>query len=401
MTVPQRVTDAGPGNSIEAALDAVRQAAAVTTGGELADYIPELALADPALFGIALVSMSGHVYESGRSRDLFSVQSISKPLVYALVIDRIGLDAVHAVVGSEPSGEAFNAISFDDAGHPRNPMINAGAIATTALLPADSAAGRFDRILSGLSGFAGRALDVDEVVFTSEKDTAHRNRGLAHLMAAAGVLTGDPDTAVDDYVQQCSIRVSTVDLAVAAATLAGGGVNPVSGERVVSAEAARHALSMMASCGMYDRAGEWMLRVGLPAKSGVSGGIIAATPGRMGLGVFSPPLDPAGNSLRGVLALTELSERYGLHMLNLPRQTHPFQVETTDGSVNIRVRGDIDFVAAETLIRRLEEDAAAGEITSILVDLTGASGIAPIAMELLRGELGFLEGTRIEFVHPE
>ncbi len=298
------------------ALETVLRRTAGETSGATADYIPELAAADPEGFGLAAVGVGGRVFSAGDTERAFTIQSISKPFVYALALSELGLDRVHEHVGFEPSGEAFNALSFDPAGRPSNPMINAGAIVTTALVPGVDAGERFERIRSALGAFAGRDLGVDEAVLASERATGHRNRGLAELTKASGALVGEVDAATDAYFRQCSVRVTVIDVAVMAATLAGGGVNPVTQVRVVDPLVARHTLALMASCGMYDHSGEWGSRVGLPAKSGVSGGIVAASPGRFGLGVFSPRLDAIGNSVRGVAALQLLSEEHGLHLLD-------------------------------------------------------------------------------------
>ncbi|MEV0648200.1 glutaminase A [Phytomonospora sp. NPDC050363] len=280
--------------------------------GHVADYIPQLALADPAVFGLAMASMDGEVGGAGDPRAPFTIQSISKPFVYALALADHGLDAVSRWVGAEPSGEAFNAISLEaGTGRPANPMINAGAIVVSGLVEADE-------ILPFLSAFAGRALDVDEAAYASEAATGDRNRALAYLMRSAGALPGEPGPLLDSYFRQCSIRVTATDLAVMAATLANGGRNPVTGAEVVAEPVAVLVQAVMASCGMYDAAGDWLLRVGLPAKSGVSGGVIATSPGRCGVAAFSPRLDPTGASVRGVAAVRMLSDRFGLHLMHNP-----------------------------------------------------------------------------------
>ena len=233
----------------------------------------------PRGFGASLVSVHGRVHSAGDSDRPFTIQSVSKPFVYALAISELGLDEVHRHVGFEPSGEPFNAISLEpDTGRPDNPLINAGAIVTSALIDGPSVEARFERVRSFLSECAGRELAVDLDVFESETTTGDRNRALAHLARSSGVLRRSVDDATEVYFRQCSIVVTTEDLAVMGATLANGGVNPVTKRRVMDERAATLTLSVMATCGMYDHSGEWMARVGLPAKSGVGGGIVAVQP---------------------------------------------------------------------------------------------------------------------------
>ncbi|WP_329126420.1 glutaminase A [Streptomyces sp. NBC_01465] len=362
--------------------------------GSLADYIPQLALADPEAFGIALVSMEGHCYQAGTAQTPFTVQSVSKPFVYALALSCLGLDEVTRWVGTEPSGDAFNAISLEPrTGRPANAMINAGAIATTGLVSGATQKERFGHILDCLSRFAGRPLDVDEAVYASEAKTGDRNRALAFLMSSAGSLPGDPAEVVDTYFQQCSVRVTTADLAVMTATLANGGVNPVNGDTVVAEEVAVQVLSVMASCGMYDASGDWLLHVGLPAKSGVSGGLVAAGPGRFGVAVFSPLLDVHGNSVRGVAALRDLSERYGLHLMRRPVQFSPTLTRATaDGDRELRLvaRGFLDFTAVERLLHGLAPGAPEPG-GRLVLDLTAVTGVDPFAARLLRAALARAE----------
>jgi glutaminase len=314
------------------ALERIRDELQRESGGSVADYIPQLSVADPSCFGLALASLEGHVYRAGDADVAFTIQSVSKPFVLALALSDLGPDAVAARVGAEPSGEAFNAISLEPGtGRPANPMVNAGAIVTSSLVAPDGAAGRFERIRRDLSAFAGRELEVDEAVFESERATGDRNRALAYLMRNAGSLPGDLDEILDVYFRQCSLLVTAADLAVMAATLANGGTNPVTGIPVADRDVTAHVLTIMATCGMYDYAGEWLLRVGLPAKSGVSGGLVAASPGQFGIGLFSPPIDELGNTVRGVAASETISARFGLHLLRVPnRPARPVYL-STDG----------------------------------------------------------------------
>lgn len=283
--------------------------------GSVATYIPELAKANPADFAIVLATTDGHVYEVGQSQREFTIQSVSKPFVFSLALQEHGRDEVLRKVGVEPTGEAFNAIVFDETGNrPFNPMVNAGAIAISALISGDSFESRLQRISETFADFAGRPLEIDETVFQSERATGHRNRAIAYLELNSGMIQEPVDEHLDLYFRQCSILVTARDLAIMAATLANYGVNPLSGRRAVGAEHVQSILSVMASCGMYDYAGEWNYRIGLPAKSGVAGGIIAVLPGQFGIGLYSPLLDAKGNSVRGVRVCDELSSRFALHM---------------------------------------------------------------------------------------
>jgi glutaminase len=380
-------------NPVADALDGVLALAATeTTGGRVADYIPELAGADPAHLGIAVVSVHGTEYGAGDATVPFTVQSVSKPFVYALAVVDHGLDAVHRHVGCEPSGDAFNAISLDrETGRPSNPMINAGAIVTSALVDGADPDARSERIQRWLSAFAGRELEVDETVYASERTTGDRNRALAYLARAAGVLPRAAEDAVDVYFRQCAVRVTAADLAVMGATLANGGVNPCSGETVTNERVAEATLALMASCGMYDYAGEWMLRVGLPAKSGVGGGIVAVQPGQFGIGTYSPPLDARGNSVRGVHVLTTLSRTYGLHLLAHPREPlSPVErlVETPDGAVELVLRGELDFLAAERLLHALRTREARPQRVGI--DLASVTRVQAPARRLLAATVAAL-----------
>lgn len=329
--------------SVQGALTQVLRTAGTVTAGALADYIPELALTDPSLFGIAATNVLGSTYGVGDADARFTMQSICKPFVYALALTDRGEDVVHEHVGFEPSGEPFNAISLDERGRPANPMINAGAIVTTSLVEPSDAVARFARILQTLSGFAGRELAMNEAVYASEAMTGDRNRALAFLTKSSGALVGDPAAAADVYFRACAVEATARDLATMGATLANDGLNPLTGVQVIAPRFARDVLSLMASCGMYDGAGEWMFRVGMPAKSGVGGGIIAVKPGQFGVGVFSPLLDAAGNSTRGVAALTELSNAFGLHLLEHP-QVLPLPVEPTGHASSVDTVSDGETV---------------------------------------------------------
>ncbi len=284
--------------------------------GEVAHYIPELGKADPRHFGISLATLDGHVYEVGDSRVPFTIQSMSKAFVFALALDTLGAEAVEKVIGVEPSGDPFNSIRLNADNHPFNPMVNAGAIACTALIREARGNDAFETIRQALGRFAGRDLDVDEAVFASESQTGDRNRAIAYLLRNSTVIKDDVVAVLEVYFRQCSVLVTARDIAIMAATLANRGINPVTGEQVMTPYAISRTLSVMTSSGMYDFAGEWIYRVGIPAKSGVGGGILAALPARLGLGNYSPRLDGHGNSVRGVRVCEALSSHYRLHMLN-------------------------------------------------------------------------------------
>ncbi|MCK9902288.1 glutaminase A [Parafrankia colletiae] len=391
---------------MEKVLADIHKAFSADSSGAVARYIPELATADPSLFGLAVTTMDGLHYQAGDSHVPFTIQSVSKPFVYALALRDRGTENVLARVGVEPTGDAFNAITLEPAsGRPLNPMVNAGAILTSSLVRGADPGERFDRILAGLSAFAGRQLTVNERVFASERDTGDRNRAIGFLMRGAGALHGPVDEICDVYFRQCAVEVTAADLAVMAGTLARGGINPRTGERVLDEDHVNHVLTVMATCGMYDRAGTWLFRVGLPAKSGVAGGVCAVLPGQLGIGVFSPPLDEAGNSYRGVRACEMLASRFALHLL-APQGEPPHPVRGThrgDALSSKRLRGareravlarrgaaivihelqgDLGFASAERVVRTVRENQAGSRW--VLLDLRRVAAVREPAVELIR-----------------
>jgi len=418
------------GDVMTSTLQGIRDRISADFRGEgiVADYIPELSRADPRWCAVALVSQEGHSYQAGDADQLFTLQSISKPFVYALALTDLGFDAVTSRVGAEPSGEAFNAISLEPGtGRPANPMINAGAMIATSLVRATGPAERFERIRQCLSAFAGRPLSVDDAVFSSEMETGDRNRALAYLMRNAGSLRGSVEECVDVYFRQCALNATTRDLAAMAATLANGGVNPVTSVRVVDDRIAGHVLSVMATCGMYDFSGEWLLRVGLPAKSGVSGGIIAVSPGQFGISVFSPPLDAHGNSVRGTEILRELSSRFDLHLMHHPGRSAPaVYLSTTAAAIPskrerrreerealkadgdriaiVAAQGDLEFAAAESLLFSIDHALAhrAHAPEWLVLDLQRVTRLHPAAARMLDGHLTHLlaHGVIVAVVQP-
>ncbi len=305
-----------PANTLSRFLAQTHAALVVDDSGAVADYIPELLKANPDHFGIALATTDGHLYEIGDAAVPFTIQSISKAYVFALALEIYGPERVATVIGVEPSGDAFNSIRLSADNRPFNPMVNSGAIACSGLIHESQGAKASDYLLEMMGRFAGRTLDVDELVFQSERLTGDRNRAIAFLLRNYGIIKGDVAKVLDVYFRQCSVLVTARDLALMAATLANGGINPATGDRVLSPYTVSRTLSVMTSSGMYDYAGEWIYRVGIPAKSGVGGGILAALPTQFGLGSFSPRLDAHGNSVRGLKVCEELSRHFDLHMLN-------------------------------------------------------------------------------------
>jgi glutaminase len=297
-------------------LNACHEEFAAESSGAVADYIPELGKADPDHFGISLATLDGHVYEVGDTEVPFTIQSMSKPFVFALALDTLGAARVESAIGVEPSGDPFNSIRLNAENHPFNPMVNAGAITCSGLIREAKGNAAFDHIRQALGRFAGRELGMDEAVFASESATGDRNRAIGYLLRTSGVIKDDVRAVLEVYFRQCSVLVTARDIAIMAATLANRGINPVTGEQVMTPYAISRTLSVMTSSGMYDYAGEWIYRVGIPAKSGVGGGILAALPARLGLGSYSPRLDGHGNSVRGIKVCEALSSHYGLHMLN-------------------------------------------------------------------------------------
>ncbi|WP_366918602.1 glutaminase A [Acaryochloris sp. IP29b_bin.148] len=287
--------------------------------GELACYIPELCKANPNWFAISMVTVDGQTFQVGNCEQTFTIQSISKVFAYGMALADHGRDTLLTKVGVEPTGDPFNSLIRldEDSKRPDNPMINAGAIAITSLIKGNSSTDRLNRLLDMFHRYVGHEVFIDMPVFMSERDTGHRNRAIAHLMLNFGMIDHKIDEALDLYFQQCSVLVNCHDLAVMAATLACKGVNPLTQAQAVDPNYVKDILSVMYTCGMYDFAGEWAYKVGLPAKSGVSGGILAVVPNQAGIAVFSPLLDEYGNSIRGRRVLEALSQKLGLHLFDL------------------------------------------------------------------------------------
>ena len=399
---------------IQAYLERLHSRLASLNGGEVASYIPELTKADPNWFGICLVTMDGVAYSVGDSDQLFTIQSISKPFVYATALADRGREFVAGRVGVEPSGDAFNSISLNpQTGAPLNPMINAGAIATTSLVDGDTPDAQWQRIEAAMSAFMGRKFLVDESVYRSESETGFRNRAIAWMLKNFGIIDGEPMASLENYFRQCSILVNCRDLAYMAATLANGGVHPLTGQRALPAEHVERVLSVMATCGMYDYAGSWLYEVGIPAKSGVGGGIIAALPGRFGIGVFSPRLDEKGNSLRGIEVCKQLSKDFSLHVFtpagdpkmalgrvytgaDAPSRRQPgaeMRAYLNEHAHRIKylcLHGSLAVDGVEYVIRTMRNMAP--DSHSFILDMNLVTGISESAARLLnQARLGFSE----------
>jgi len=390
--------------------------------GTVADYIPELGKADRDWFGVAVATIDGAVHEAGDSGLPFTIQSISKPFVYGLALEDQGRDEVLRRVGVEPTGDAFNSIEIDEASRrPFNPMVNAGAIVTAGMVRGDRPSERLTRVMGFLSTFAGRDLDVDEDVFRSERDTGDRNRAIAYFMRAHGMLD-DVEQVLDLYFRQCSVMVTCRDLAVMAATLANGGVNPLTGAHALHTTHVEGVLSVMATCGMYDFAGEWLYTVGLPAKSGVAGGVIAVLPGQLGIGVFSPPLDARGNSVRGIAVCQELSRRFHLHqyrpglistnavrrryggdVVRARRTRSPDEARALDREGHriavYELLGELSFGPAERLVRTVMDDLDG--VDHIVLDFRRTTGIDEVSSALIErlAVLAAERGVRVIVAH--
>jgi glutaminase len=297
--------------------------------GCLADYIPALAAAPPRSFGISVAATDGATFDAGDWAVPFSIQSISKPFLFALVCEAIGEQLARDALGVNSTGLPFNSMLAVERTMEglSNPMVNAGAIATTSLVPGEDAAAKWRFIEEGLSRFAGRRLEVDMAVYQSELATNAGNEGIASLLNAHQQLWSDPATAIDLYTRQCALLVTAQDLALMACTLANGGRQPLSGQQVIAPLICRRVLAVMVTAGLYETSGDWLYQIGLPGKSGVSGGMITVAPGKGALATWSPPLDEAGNSVRGQLTAQFLSEQLGLNLFDsLPNQdsaAHP------------------------------------------------------------------------------
>lgn len=348
--------------------------------GVLANYIPELSRVNPRNFGIVLTTVDGYQYAFGDTDVEFTIQSVSKPFVYGMAIEQHGVKKVLEKISVEPSGDAFNSISlYPGSGRPYNPMINAGAIAATSLVWQVHGEETFDKILETFSVYAGSALEMDHSVYSSESETGHRNRAIAHLLRNFDILQSEVESPLDIYFKQCSIKVNCRQLSIMGATLASNGVNPITGTRALKPKFIPNVLSVMASCGMYDYSGEWIYNVGLPAKSGVGGGVMAVLPGQLSIAVYSPLLDGKGNSVFGVDICERIAESFSLHLYKTPRQLKQVVrrqltlstakskykrdliaenlLETFGENVHImELQGELCFATCEIFMRKISKD---------------------------------------------
>ena len=416
VAVPVLGSSVDTGSPVDAFLRRAHERHLANRDGAVATYIPELARADPEAFGIVIATVDGVVYEVGDTRTPFTIQSVAKPLTYAAILELHGEAAVRRRIGLEPTGDAFNAISLaPTTGLPFNPMVNAGAITAIGMVPQAARAGtpgpgavstghdRVDHLVAAMARFAGRPLAIDEAVYRSERTTGHRNRAIANLLRGTGALDDDPEAVVDAYFRVCAVSVDARDLAMIAATLAAGGRHPRTGELAASEDTVRNVLSVMATCGMYDGAGEWMFEVGLPAKSGVSGGILAVLPGQLGIGIWSPRVDARGNSVRGVAVCRDLASELDLHLVRGVRPVAAVRATTTVAarpskrgrtgpererlaleaarSLVLELQGGIGFVAVEALAR--EAALAGSDPTAVVIDLRRVTRLDPAVTPLL------------------
>lgn len=303
-------------DTIATSVSAAHAAALATSGGANASYIPYLASVPSGLLGVAVATADGQVFTAGDADYRFAIESISKVFTLALAMEQFGPEAIRKKIGVSPTGLPFNSVMALElhSGKPLSPLVNAGAIATASLIPGDSADQCWQGILDCQSSFAGRQIELSSEVNTSEQTTNFHNRAIAWLLYSAGTCYSDPMRAVDVYTRQCSTLITAKDLAVMGATLASGGINPLTKKRVIAAANVPHVLAEMTMEGLYTASGEWAYTVGLPGKSGVGGGILAVAPGKLAIAAFSPPLDPVGNSVRGMAAVAHVARALGLNL---------------------------------------------------------------------------------------
>ncbi|HIW90998.1 MAG TPA: glutaminase [Candidatus Corynebacterium avicola] len=390
------------GDYLSEILDRVRD----DDSGEVADYIPELATADPNPLAVALCTTQGRIYSAGDDEHEFTIQSISKPFVYAVALQECGVATVRSRVGMEPSGEAFNELSLDGTTHqPVNPMINAGAITVNQLINGEDSSvdDRVEVILDYFSRLAGRQLKVDERVTGSELETADRNLALAHMLRSYDAISDSATDAVTSYTRQCSVLVTVRDLAVMGATLALGGVQPVTGEQVLDPRVCRQVQAVMASAGMYDGAGRWMASVGIPAKSGVAGGLMGTLPGQLGIATFSPRLDSSGNSVRGARIFRYMSDTMGMHLMSsvTRRGTAVRSVRQRGPLTVVRLQGGIDFTGAEEFLDAL--DSRDIDTRRLVVDMRRVNASNPVGRRMVKEGLHRLrlDGLQVAVLDPD
>ena len=393
--------------------------------GDILRGVPALEDVDPESFGICLATADGHVYEVGDTRLPFCIQSISKPFTYGIALTDNGTDLVDAKIDVEPSGELYNEISLHPVTHrPRNPMINAGALVAASLVAGSTPEEQVERISRTYSIYAGRELALDEDIFASQLESGHRNRAIGHMLREFGILEGDPDIAHEIYLRACSTMVTCRDLSMMGATLANGGVNPLTGARALAGEYTERVLSVMSTCGMYDAAGAWFAQVGLAAKSGVGGGIVAVLPGQLAIAAFSPRLDGHGNSVRAFEACRRLSRDLELHELHVARAARSairasYDVEESPSAVwrpeadrrlldecgrKARIyetHGDLLFGGVESVVREISE--ASDDLDLVVLDVRRVGEIAAVSRRLLEDLHRFVreQGCEVALIDPD
>ncbi|MBY4128408.1 glutaminase A [Rhodococcus fascians] len=352
-------------------------------GGAIAEGNAELERADPDTFAVALATVGGSVYAAGDHGVEFSIQSISKALAYALAIEDNGLERMLEATDVEPSGDSFNEISLErSTGRPRNPLINAGALAVHSMIRGHSPQDRADRVRDLHSRCAGRTLNTNSSVYEAEIESDDRNTAIAHLLKSVGVLAAEPADVVDGYARQCSVDVNCVDLATIASVMANGGVDPTTEERLIDGAINRHVLSVMSTCGMYDGSGSWIAAVGIPAKSGVAGAIVGVLPGQVGVAVLSPRLNEHGNSVRGVAVFERLSRDLELHMMHVaPSGASAIREVTGEDVTTVQLQGDLRFAGAESVLATLANSEKLSR--RIVLDLSHVRAMDDVARRML------------------
>ena len=373
-------------------------------GGTVTEGNPEVASADPETFAVALATVGGSLHGAGDTDTAFSIQSIAKAIAYALAIEDNGIEAVLEAVDVEPSGDSFNEISLEaETGRPRNPLINAGALAVHSMIRGGGSEERARRITDLLSRMAGRELSIDRAVYEAELESDDRNTAIAHLLKSVGHLGAEPAEVVDGYARQCAVKVTCNDLARIAAVLANGGEDPETGAQILDPAIDRHVLAVMATCGMYDGSGSWLASVGIPAKSGVAGAIIGVLPGQVGIAVVSPRLNEHGNSVRGVAVFERLSHDLGLHMMHVAPsgESSIRSVTEAEDVTSVELQGDLRFAGAEAVISRLWAEVT--ENWSVTIDFKEVRAVDGAARRLLTEAVRALEddGHRVSVEDPD
>lgn len=355
--------------------------------GEAVDGAPDHATTDPDRLAAAVCTVSGNVYSVGDEDTEFTIQSVSKPFVYALALQELGRDRMLEIVGMEPSGEPFNELSLGgETNRPMNPMINAGAITVNQLVNGEdsSVEDRVEVIRSFLSDLAGRELRINDDRARFDFENVNHNLAIAHMLRSHEIIRDDAPEAVLSYSRQCAVEVTVRDLAVMSATFANGGTQPVTGKKVLDQTVCRLALSVMSSAGMYDASGRWMATVGIPAKSGISGGLIGTLPGQLGIATLSPRLDPQGNSVRGVKIFERFSEEMGLHLMAPdPSGAHAVRSIQTQGEEStINLQGQVNFTAAEAILDEIAHHEFTGR--RLILDLSRVSGLHRMSRTMIK-----------------